>query len=129
MFEQNITPSWWTLCNVFPVHAKNCLDDYGFGLGCNSMEAREQKHQQISKYAHNTTFQCRWPMIFRHEFLQLIFLRENGYDEKNYRKRSISYIPDISVSDCQICGLKLSDNECIICSSNFMSIVNKKVLQ
>jgi len=38
-----------------PVHASETLRLYGYGIGCNAMEAREQKHQQIAKYSHNTT--------------------------------------------------------------------------
>ena len=80
LFEQRVSPSMWTLCNAVPVHAKHCLSEYNLGLGCNSMEAREQKHQRVEKYSQNTTVQCRWPMIFRHKYIQLIYLREKGYD-------------------------------------------------
>ena len=73
LFDQRVTPSLWTLCNVTPVNTEQCLKNYGFGLGCNTMEGSEQK-QKISKYAENTSFQNRWPMIFQHEFN----LRENG---------------------------------------------------
>ena len=62
------------------------------GLGCNTMEGREQKHQMISKYAENSTYQNSWPMIFRHEYIQLIYLRENGYDNVSYTKKSVNYI-------------------------------------
>ena len=61
-----ISPSLWTLCNVVPIHAEKCFLDYKFGLGCNTMEGREQKHQILVKNAENTTHQNRWPMIFRH---------------------------------------------------------------
>ena len=79
MLETNTTPSMWVLCNISPYHAKTTLSLYGLGLGVNSMEPREQKHQRLKKYAENTTVANKWPMIFRHEFLQLIFLREMGY--------------------------------------------------
>ena len=79
IFEQSVSPSLWTLCIAAPEHANITLAEYGFGLGCNTMEGREQKHQRIVKYAENTTFQNRWPQIFRHEFVQLIYLREQGY--------------------------------------------------
>ena len=65
----NISPSLWVFCNIAPHHAKEALLLYGLGLGINSMEACEQKHQKIKKYAENTTFQTKWPMIFKHEFL------------------------------------------------------------
>ena len=55
-----ITPSLWVLCNIAPSHAKMTLSSYGLGLGINSMEPREQKHQRIKKYAENTTHQKKW---------------------------------------------------------------------
>ena len=67
VFDAKISPSLWTLCNVAPFHAGKYLSLYNMGLGCNTMEGREQKHQMITKYAGNTTYQNRWPMIFRHK--------------------------------------------------------------
>ena len=61
------------------------------GLGGNTMEGREQKRQMIAKYAGNTTYQNRWLMIFRHKYMQLIYLRENGYDNIKYIKKSSNY--------------------------------------
>ena len=60
---------------------------YNMGLGWNTMEGREKKHQMIAKYAGNTTYQNRWPLNFRHEYMQLIYLRENGYDNVKYIKK------------------------------------------
>ena len=57
-----------------------------------SLEAREQKHQKIKKYAENTTFQNKWPMIFRHEFFQEIFLGEKGFDVLRCKKRQNKYM-------------------------------------
>ena len=65
LFNQRVKPSLWILCNVAPVNGEQCVKNYGFCLGCNTMEGREQK-QKISKYAENTTVQNRWPVIFRH---------------------------------------------------------------
>ena len=59
MFDSKISPSLWTVCNASPVHAEICLSNYGFGLGCNTMEGRKQKHQMIAKYSENTTPQNR----------------------------------------------------------------------
>ena len=49
MSETNTTPSMWVLCNISPYHAKTTLSLYGLGLGVNSMESREQKHQRLKK--------------------------------------------------------------------------------
>ena len=68
--DNKISSSLWALCNIAPIHAEKCFLDYIFGLGCNTMEGIEQKHQKLVKYAENTTRQNRWPMIFRHEYIQ-----------------------------------------------------------
>ena len=59
VFDSKISLSLWTICNVSPVYAEICLKSYGFGLGCNTLEDREQKHQIIAKYSENTTPQNR----------------------------------------------------------------------
>ena len=125
VFEQTISPSLWSLCHAAPFHAEITLREYGFGLGCNTMEGREQKHQQISKYSKNTTFQCRWPMIFRHEFIHLVYLRENNFDTLKYIKKGRKYLPDHDELNCENCGLILNNNhQCDICHSADMIKVN-----
>ena len=122
VFDSKISPSLWTVCNASPVHAEICLKSYGFGLGCNTMEGREQKHQMIAKYSENTTPQNRWSMIFRHEYLQLIYLRLNGYDDIKYLKKTTSYIPkDDAVLLCEICSTNIdSGNKCLLCDDPLM---------
>ena len=44
LFDQKATPSLWTLCNVGAFNAEQCFKSFKFGLGCNTMEGREQKH-------------------------------------------------------------------------------------
>ena len=120
LHESNISPSMWCFSVVAPVHSEDTLKKLNLGLGVFTMEGREQKHQQIKKYAHNSTVQQRWSYIFRHEFIQLIYLRENGFDLKCYRKRDTSYLPDVSNGNCD-CSLKLkNDGKCSICDSQIM---------
>ena len=80
------------------------------------MEAREQKHQKVKTYAENTTFQNKWPLIFWHEFLQEIFLREKGFDEVRYVKRKRKYMPGILEDSCLTCGLKIAQDVCHLCA-------------
>ena len=125
--EDRVTPSLWTLCNAAPYHAKLTLCESGLGIGVNTMEGREQKHQAISKYSNNTTYQNRWPMILRHEFIQLIHLRENGFDTSNFKKQSKKYVPDYVSTNCVNCALNLENNRCVICDSDYMKVIKKEI--
>ena len=51
-----VTPSSWTLGHVAAKHAKHCFEKHGLGLGCNSMEGREQKHQKIKTECGRSSF-------------------------------------------------------------------------
>ena len=88
LYGQRNSPSLWTLCNVAPIHAEMCLKLYGMGLGCNTMEGREQKHQMIKQYSENTTFKNKWPMIFRHEFVHSGVLR---HVQKKFGRSRVLY--------------------------------------
>ena len=124
-YDTDITPSMWTFCNVAPVHCKELLELTGFGLGINTMEGREQKHQQLSKYSAKTTFQDRWPQIFRHEFIDNIYLKEKGFDTVKYRKRGKKYVPSPGPGQCVNCCLALCDDSCAWCDSpGFAKIVS-----
>ena len=116
LFDERITPSMWVFCNVAPNHCSDLYNSVGFGLGVNSMEGREQKHQSIEKYSRNSTYQNRWPSIFRHEFVQLVFLRENGFDKKKYNTNSVNYVPVVLDGHCLNCALGLENGKCVLCS-------------
>ncbi len=116
VFFKSQTPSCWTLTQVVPVHAQQTLEKYGFGLGCNSMEGREQKHQCITKYAENTTFKNRWQQIFRHEYIHLIYLRENNFDKLKYFKTKNKYLPNPSDDKCKNCLSLMDGNVCSLCT-------------
>ena len=103
------------------IHCQELLKRFDLGLGINSMEGREQKHQQISKYSNNTTVQERWSYIFRHEFIQLIYLRDNGFDMFCYRKRHVKYVPAILEGHCK-CSLKLINSKCELCDCDEMQL-------
>ena len=103
VFDSKISPNLWTVCNASPVHAEISLKSYRFSIGCNTMEGRGQKNQIIPNYFENTTPQNRLSMIFRHEYLHLIYLRLNGHDDIKHLKKTTSYIPkDDAVLSCEI---------------------------
>ena len=126
LFDTHISPSLWTFCQVSPKHTQRLLETVGFGLGINTMEGREQKHQMIKKYSANATYQHRWKFIFRHEFIQLVYLRENGYDVCRYRKRQVHYLPDTKENLC-VCGLTLLEGICELCDSKEFAKIEKLV--
>lgn len=118
-FDSKITPSMWNFTNVSPSHARECFQKYSFGLGVNTMEGREAKHQQIKKYSNNTQFKVRWYSIFRHEYIQMIYLKENGFDDKAYRKIDSKYIPEPLAGCCKTCFLSTINEKCALCDDTF----------
>ena len=123
LYGGSISPRTWYISLLAPVHCQESIEKLKLGLGINTMEDREQKHQIIKKYSDNTTVQDRWPHVFRHEFIQLVYLREHGFDLSRYRKRNTRYIPDLVEGHCA-CDVKLTNLQCDIC--NFGNI--KKII-
>ena len=80
MFDSEISPNLWTVCNASCVHAEICLTNYGFDLGCNITKGGE------------------------YDYLKLICFRLNGYDDVKYKKKTTSYISTVDTSlSCGIC--------------------------
>ena len=81
----------------------------------------------IAKYSKNTTPQNGWSMIFWHEYLQLIYLRLNGYDDIKYLKKTTSFIPkDDAVLSCAICSTNIdSGSKCLLCNDPLMKQATK----
>ena len=80
LYDSSITPNLFTFAVVAPHHSLDCIDTIQMGLGINTMEGREQNHQKILQYSKNSTVQQRWQFIFRYEFIQLIYLKENDFN-------------------------------------------------
>ena len=76
--QSSVNPTVWTMGHVVPVHARQVFTKYGQGLGTVTMEGREAKHIFLKKLSENTTYQRRWAEIFKHEFIMLIWLPEQG---------------------------------------------------
>lgn len=67
---------------------------YGMGLGLNSIEGRESKHVENRKNSVNTNFNSRWEQVFMHEYVSLIWLRQQGYNiTKPVKTSGLTYIP------------------------------------
>jgi hypothetical protein len=86
-----LTVNVWTLGHVVPVHTNKLFGKYNTGLGLNAMQGREGKHQRLGAYSKNTTVKNRWQQVFRHEYMTLIWLREQNPFRDDYSKSSYKY--------------------------------------
>ena len=95
------------------------------------MEGREQKHQMIAKYQHQSIWKDRWATTFRHEFIHIGYLRLNGFDRKRYKKKNVNsqYIPTFEADCCQKCGGVTSDEGlCFLCEHKGMAQVKEALV-
>ena len=115
-----------------PAHARQIHQSLGMGLGVNTMEEREAKHIALAKFTRNTQFSNRWLQVFRHEYVSLVWLRENGCDEIVHKETSGVYIPKRCYSDqfCH-CGQpkQAHDEKCTFCSAQLQRVVSECVIQ
>ena len=92
------------------------------------MQGREAKHVKLAMYIKNTCNlkkKSRWPTVFRHEYVSLIWLKKMNPYSVSYKqgqgKRSESYIPkSVRKNDgrfCQCGLLKCNNTGCNICTS------------
>ena len=96
------------------------------------MEGREAKHITLAKSARNTQFSNRWVQVFKHDFISLFWLRENGCDEAVYKETLGVYLPKRchTAQFCH-CGL-LKDaaaEKCNFCSDKLQGIVSDCVIK
>ena len=133
-----VNPTVWNLGYAIPYHTKKLHEKYGFGLGLNSMQGREAKHVRLAKYVENTCNvkkSLRWWIVFRHEFVCLLWLRELGPFSVSYwqdkRNTSESYVPnrvrdsDKRYYNCGLPQVSAEDDGCTICTSNITQLVKK----
>lgn len=59
-------------------HTKQLFEDLGVGLGINSMQGRESKHQQLASFASFSLVKHRWAKVFRHEHMSNIWIRQQN---------------------------------------------------
>lgn len=138
LFLNGVNPTVWTLGYAVPHHTKQLFKELGHDLGLNSMQGREAKHVKLAMYIKNTCNlkkSSRWPTVFRHEYVALIWLREMDPYNVSYKqgqgKRSESYIPkSVRENDgrfCQCGLLKINNNACNICTSSATNLVSQSV--
>ena len=76
LFLQTVTPTVWNIEHAVPFHAEKILNEFGLSLGLNTMQGRGAKHVKIAMYASHYTLSNRWEKVFKHEFLNVIWLRK-----------------------------------------------------
>ena len=121
----SLNVSVWTLAHAVPFHTKQLLEDLGVGLGINSMQGRESKHQQVANFAEFSIVKNRWQKVFRHEYMSLIWLRKQNPSQDSYREFKDKYTPDrcFDPGYC-ICGLVAISNG----TSNYCgSVLSKEI--
>ena len=131
-FFNSSNPTVWTLGNIVPVHCKDMKSKYGMGLGLNSMEGRESKHVSIARYSINTSYQSRWQQIFMHEYVSLIWLREQGCNiTKPVSTSGLTYVPKCTKDSANFCrcglGKQPTVSMCKYCSHPFRNKIMSKI--
>lgn len=111
--------SVWTMGHCVPFHTRQLIEDLGVGLGINSMQGREAKHQQLASFAEFSLVKNRWDKVFRHEHMSLFWLREQNPLNDNYSKCKDNYIPQrCYTNEYCFCGIAFSSNgKCKYCQS------------
>ena len=130
--ESSVNPTVWTLGHVVPVHARQVFDKYGQGLATATMEGREAKHIFLKRLSENTTYHRRWIEIFKHEFIMMIWLPEQGFNLSENKAQNAAYIPPRVFSDPAYCYCGLAkpcpaDEKCTFCTDPVMQLIEKSV--
>ena len=128
----HVNPTVWSLGNVVHKHTQEMKLKYGLGLGLNSMEGREAKHIAISRYCANTCYLYRWEQVFCHEYISLVWLRQQGFNAKAKKPTTQSYLPKrVCNKDPEFCNCgfnKLeSDVFCRFCSHELRTKIKESI--
>lgn len=90
---------------------------------------REAKHIVLKKLSDNSSSKNQWFDIFKHEFVILIWLPENGFTTCQYKASKGVYIPKRDNSYCSR-GLRkaqIAADKCCICSELLTNHIEKSV--
>ena len=131
--SSSVNPTVWTIGHIIPAHTRELHEKYGQGLGLVTMEGREAKHIALKKLSENTFYHRRWYEIFKHEFVMLVWLPEQGFDLSTYKHTDV-YIPNRVLSDPRFCYCNLekaapTDEKCTFCSDPIMKFIQHSVEQ
>ena len=130
----SVNPTIWTIGHVLPMHVKQVFDAYNQGFLTVKMEGREAKHVALQRLSFNTTHKKKWEQIFRHEFIMLIWLPEQGHEPCSYTPSKSVYIPPRVFDDPSYCycGLQKADQTdtgCSFCTDPLLCLIHESVSQ
>ena len=124
LFCTSVTLSMWTVGFCVPYHSRSLFGAFGSGLGMNTMQGREAKHQKLANYAEFALPKERWEKVFLHEHMSLIWLRQQNPHLVKYSKSKLQYIPKRCYDrEFCFCGLPKQQGEtgCKHCQSPLMA--------
>ena len=70
----SVSDTVWSIGHLVYPHSKKMFDKFCVRLGINTMKGREAKHVQIASYARNSLFKQRWSQVFRHDYINKLWL-------------------------------------------------------
>lgn len=86
----------------------------------------------MKRLSENTSYQRRWVDIFKHEFIMMVWLPEQGFIPSENKAQNAAYIPSRVFDDPAYCycGLQKAcstDEKCTFCSDPVMRLIEKSV--
>ena len=130
LFIWEITPTIWTIGYCVSYHTQQLYDKFRLGLGLNTMQGREAKHISISNFAKHSTLANRWDMVFRHEFVSCVWLREHDPMSIHYKHVCVKCVPE-HISKQEFCFCRyMKDRQaekCKFCSHPLFTQVQTSV--
>ena len=125
----SVNPTVWTIGHIIPAHTKGVNEKYEQGLCIVTMEGREAKNIALKKLSENTFYKRRWYEIFKHEFVMLVWLPEQGFNLSTDKHTAV-YIPERVFSDSRFCYCNLekaspTDEKCTFCGDPIMKVIQQ----
>ena len=89
----SITLTVWTIGHAIPYHTDLLYGKLGLVLGINTMQGREAEHVLIRQYAKHAILSTRSDLVFRHDFITTVWLRQYDPASFHYHKSTDVYVP------------------------------------
>ena len=123
----NVTPTVWTIGYAVPRHSELLFEQFGVGLGINSMQGYKAKHVCLKQYAGHSNLSQRWSSVLKHDYISSVWIRKFDPYHFSYKKSWNSFIPNrIQQSAYCHCGFEKDETEaeCLYCSSALFKAID-----